>query len=155
MATMLAPGRSKVLEKAISGSAVTLPGFLVPAFQASSPRRQFSNTSSKPSKLGRTPISIPPGVEITLGDLTVKKDMTTYLRIPKRTVTVSGPLGKLDLEIPHYLSITQDETARKAVLRVEDEEVKQQKEMWGTLDNTTQITQHQLGFEDCRRTGGP
>ncbi|KAI3321178.1 54S ribosomal protein L6 [Xylariaceae sp. AK1471] len=128
---MLAPSRSKVLEKAVSSTAVTLPGFLVPAFQVS-PRRQFSNTSSKPSKLGRTPISIPPGVEITIGEPRAKKDPTSYLRIPKRTVTVSGPLGKLDLEIPPFLTIHHDETARKALLSIENQDLKQQKEMWGT-----------------------
>ncbi|KAI0394216.1 54S ribosomal protein L6 [Xylariaceae sp. FL0594] len=129
---MLAPGRSKVL---LEKAAVTLPGFLVPAFQpaASSPRRHFSNTSSRPSKLGRTPISIPPGVEITLGDLYVKKDLTTYLRIPKRNITVSGPLGKLDLVVPHFIHFARDETARKITLSIEDKEVKQQKEMWGTI----------------------
>ncbi|KAI1816532.1 54S ribosomal protein L6 [Poronia punctata] len=128
---MLAPGRSKVLEKAVSGAAVTLPGFLVPAFQVT-PRRQFSNTSSKPSKLGRTPISIPPGVEITVGEPFTKKDATTYLKIAKRTVTVSGPLGKLDLEIPPFINIQQDEAAKKAMLSVENQDLKQQKEMWGT-----------------------
>ncbi|KAI0541987.1 54S ribosomal protein L6 [Xylaria digitata] len=129
---MLAPSRSKVLEKAISGTAaVTLPGFLVPAFQTS-PRRQFSNTASQLSKLGRTPISIPPGVEITIGEPKAKKDPTTYLRIPKRTVTVSGPLGKLDLEIPPFLTIHHDAAAGKALLSIENQDLKQQKEMWGT-----------------------
>ncbi|TGJ88253.1 hypothetical protein E0Z10_g610 [Xylaria hypoxylon] len=128
---MLAPSRGKVLEKAISGTAVTLPCFLVPAFQAS-PRRQFSNTASTPSKLGRTPISIPPGVELTIGEPKTKKDATTYLRIPKRTVTVSGPLGKLDLEIPPFLTIHHDAAAGKALLSIENQDLKQQKEMWGT-----------------------
>ncbi|KAI3335534.1 54S ribosomal protein L6 [Ustulina deusta] len=128
---MLAPSRSKVLEKSISGTAITLPSFLVPAFQAS-PRRQFSNTTSKASKLGRIPISIPPGVEITIGEPKAKKDPTTYLRVPKRTVTVSGPLGKLDLEIPPFLTIHHDEAAKKALLTIENQKLKQQKEMWGT-----------------------
>ncbi|KAI0405114.1 54S ribosomal protein L6 [Xylaria palmicola] len=128
---MLAPSRTKVLEKAISGTAVTLPGFLVPAFQAA-PRRQFSHTPSTSSKLGRTPISVPPGVEITIGEPKVKKDPTSYLRIERRTVTVSGPLGKLDLEIPPFLTITNDNAASKAVLSIENQDLKQQKEMWGT-----------------------
>jgi large subunit ribosomal protein L6 len=129
---MFAPSRSKALEKAISSNAVTLPGFLVPAFQASPPRRQFSNTSSRASKLGRTPISIPPGVEISIGEPKAKKDATTYLRILKRTVTVTGPLGKLNLEIPPFLTIDHDEAAKKALLSIENTELKEQKEMWGT-----------------------
>ncbi|KAI2633317.1 54S ribosomal protein L6 [Xylaria nigripes] len=128
---MFAPSRGKALEKAISGTTATLPGFLVPAFQVS-PRRQFSNTSTRSSKLGRTPISIPPGVELSIGEPIVKKDPTTYLRIAKRTVTVTGPLGKLDLEIPPFLTIHKDETARKVLLSIENRQLKQQKEMWGT-----------------------
>lgn len=99
---MLAPrtGR-RALERAIasstSSSTVTsLPSFLVPAFQQSTApaRRAFSATTNRPSKLGRTPLSIPPGVELTIGDLFVKKDMTSYLKTYKRPITVTGPLGE-------------------------------------------------------------
>ncbi|KAI1434728.1 54S ribosomal protein L6 [Xylaria sp. CBS 124048] len=128
---MFSPRRTKALEKAISSSPIILPGFLVPAFQAS-PRRQFSNTPSRPSKLGQTPISVPPGVELAIGEPIAKKDMTTYLRIPKRTVTVKGPLGKLDLVIPPFLKIHHDETARKLLLSVENRNLKEQRAMWGT-----------------------
>ncbi|KAI1826680.1 54S ribosomal protein L6 [Xylaria intraflava] len=128
---MFAPSRKTVLEKAISGTPVILPGFLVPAFQAP-PRRQFSDTSSRPSKLGQTPISVPPGVELSIGEPIAKKDPTSYLKIPKRTVTVSGPLGKLDMQIPPFLKIHHDETARKILLSIENANLKQQKEMWGT-----------------------
>ncbi|XXG96137.1 54S ribosomal protein L6 mitochondrial [Hypoxylon texense] len=131
---MLAPSQGKILKRTVSSSAaaVTLPAFLVPAFQTPRPRRQFSSTPYRPSKLGRTPISIPPGVELTIGEPRVKKDLTTYLRIPKRTVTVSGPLGKLDLEIPPFLTISHDEASRRAILSIENREIKQQMEMWGT-----------------------
>ncbi|KAI0851136.1 ribosomal protein L6 [Daldinia vernicosa] len=145
---MLAPSRGKVLERALSGTnaPVTLPAFLVPAFQTAAPRRQFSNTSNRPSKLGRTPISIPPGVELTIGEPRVKKDPTTYLRIPKRTVTIAGPLGKLDLEIPPYLTIAHDEAARRAVLSIENNEIKQQKEMWGTT--WAYLNRHIIGVSE-------
>ncbi|KAI2472887.1 ribosomal protein L6 [Annulohypoxylon bovei var. microspora] len=131
---MLAPSRGKVLERALSNAnaATTLPAFLVPAFQTAAPRRQFSSTTKRPSKLGRTPISIPPGIELTIGEPRVKKDPTTYLKIPKRTVTIAGPLGKLDLEIPPYIHINHDEALRRAVLSIDDIKVKQQMEMWGT-----------------------
>lgn len=146
---MLNPSRGLILER--KAASVTLPSFLLPAFQSTitsitsissistgtttptttTPRRQFSNTVSRPSKLGRTPISIPPGVEILIGEPKVKKDPTTYLRIPKRTVTVQGPLGKLDLEIPPYLKIDHDAESRKAVLSIENIAEKCQMEMWG------------------------
>jgi len=91
--TMLAPSRGRALARAIdSSSASFLPSFLLPAFQLP-PARQFSASTSRPSKLGRIPISIPPGVELLIGEPKVKVDATTYLKIPKRTVTVQGPLG--------------------------------------------------------------
>ncbi|KAI1380145.1 ribosomal protein L6 [Hypoxylon crocopeplum] len=146
---MLAPSRGKVLERALSrtAAAVTLPAFLVPAFQSTSaPRRQFSSTSNRHSKLGRTPISIPPGVELTIGEPRVKKDPTTYLRIPKRTITVAGPLGKLDLEIPPYLTINHDEASRRAMLSIENTDVKQQMEMWGTT--WAYLNRHIIGVSE-------
>ncbi|KAK3939064.1 54S ribosomal protein L6, mitochondrial [Diplogelasinospora grovesii] len=130
MATMLAPSRGRAL---CSSSVVTLPTFLVPAFHSAPvPARHFSATTNRPSKLGRTPISIPPGVELVISEPWVKRDMTTYLQVPKRTVTVSGPLGQLDLQIPTYIQIDHDTAARRATLSVQDRSLKQQREMWGT-----------------------
>ncbi|KAK6846404.1 54S ribosomal protein L6- mitochondrial [Apiospora arundinis] len=160
---MLAPSRGRVLEKALncSKSSTALPSFLLPAFQSSSSsstasaqqsspatscRRPFSSTAAKPSKLGRTPISIPPGVELSVGEPFVKKDPTTYLRIPKRNVTITGPLGALQLEIPPYLTITQDAETRKAVLSIEDREAKQQMEMWGTT--WSYLNRHIMGVSE-------
>jgi large subunit ribosomal protein L6 len=91
---MLSPSQARVLTRTLGP--VTLPSFLIPAFQspAQPQTRQFSATASSQSKLGRTPISIPPGVELTIGEPKVKKDTTTYLKIAKRTVSVAGPLGR-------------------------------------------------------------
>ncbi|KAM9880227.1 hypothetical protein VDGD_10073 [Verticillium dahliae] len=133
---MFAPGRGLALRQALgSSSSVSLPTFLVPAFQTTS-RRQFSASTHRSSKLGRTPLSIPPGVDIVIGEPRVKRDATSYLKIAKRTVSVSGPLGKLDLEIPPFLKIDHDTEARKATLTIEDDTVKEQKEMWGAYSPT-------------------
>ncbi|KAK2599299.1 hypothetical protein N8I77_011068 [Diaporthe amygdali] len=130
---MLGPTRARAIAPS---SIVTLPSFLVPAFQncaaAPAARRQFSASTSRPSKLGRTPISIPPGVELTIGEPYIVKDFTTYKQTPRRTVTVTGPLGKLDLNVPPFLQLDHDLAARRLVLSIEDNEQKKQKEMWGT-----------------------
>ncbi|KAL2135785.1 hypothetical protein VTI74DRAFT_6990 [Chaetomium olivicolor] len=133
---MLAPRTGRqALQRAVASatpsSTVTLPGFLVPAFQTSS-RRAFSATTNRQSKLGRTPLSIPPGVDLTIGDLFVKKDMTSYLRTYKRKVTVKGPLGQLELEVPDYVQLDHDPEARRVVLSVKDRDQRNQREMWGT-----------------------
>ncbi|KAI1636837.1 ribosomal protein L6 [Biscogniauxia mediterranea] len=166
---MLAPSRgARALGRAISsrGSAITLPGFLVPAFQStsSSPsfsssswsssssttprgqRRQFSCTPARASKLGRTPISIPPGVELVLGEPIVKNDPTSYLVVKKRIATVTGPLGKLELDIPEYLTVSIDPDTRKAVMSIADRSVKEQKQMWGTTWAILQ--QHIIGVSE-------
>ncbi len=116
------------------------------------PVRPFSATTQRPSKLGRTPIAIPPGVEVTIGEPVIKKDATTYRQIAKRTVTVTGPLGKSigssdqetvqydgltsragtqEMSIPPYVTINQDSVTNTATLSIEDKEIKQQREMWG------------------------
>ncbi|KAH8887663.1 54S ribosomal protein L6 [Thozetella sp. PMI_491] len=129
---MIAPTQGRALRKALgSPTATTLPGFLVPAFQ-SAPARHFSATTNRPSKLGRTPLSIPPGVELMIGEPWVKRDPTTYLQIPKRTVTVTGPLGTQDMTILPFIKIDHDTAARTATLSVEDKTEKHQQEMWGT-----------------------
>ncbi|GKT65920.1 54S ribosomal protein L6 [Colletotrichum tofieldiae] len=133
---MLASSRGTAMRQAFAASpATTIPAFLVPALQQQTPllsRRQFSSTPTRHSKLGRTPLSIPPGVELAISEPKLKKDPTSYLKVYKRTVTVTGPLGKLDLEIPPFLKIDHDVEGKRAVLSVEDSNVKEQSEMWGT-----------------------
>ncbi|KPM42567.1 Tubulin beta chain [Neonectria ditissima] len=139
MAAMFAPSRGKAIGRAIAASSavpVTLPGFLVPAWQTATPHATstalFSTTSKRPSKLGRTPISVPPGVELLVGEAKAKKDMTSYKKIYKKTITIKGPLGSLDLEVPEFVEVKHDEDNRMAILTVKDSDVKEQKEMWGT-----------------------
>ncbi|KAL0934250.1 mitochondrial 54S ribosomal protein uL6m [Colletotrichum truncatum] len=132
MTIMLASSRGTALRQALASSpATTIPAFLAPASQPL-PRRLFSSTPTRPSKLGRTPLSIPPGVEVLVGEPKLKKDPTSYLKVYKRTVSVTGPLGKLDLEIEPFVKIEQDAESKSAILSVEDSNVKEQREMWGT-----------------------
>lgn len=94
MASRFVPSKGKALGHALRvPSPVALPGFLVPAWQTVA-QRQFSTTTKRPSKLGRTPISIPPGVELSIGDLKTSKVATSYKPTVKKTITVKGPLGE-------------------------------------------------------------
>ncbi|KAK5653332.1 hypothetical protein OQA88_9023 [Cercophora sp. LCS_1] len=133
---MFAPSRASAFSRTLNSSqplSATLPSFLVPALQSRpAPIRRFSATPSQPSKLGRTPISVPPGVEITIGEPVVKKDVTSYRQVAKRTVTVSGPLGELNYEIEPFVDVNYDNEARVLALGIQDSSLKKQKEMWGT-----------------------
>ena len=108
--------------------------------------RAFSASAMHQSKLGRTPITIPPGVELTIGEPIVKKDPTTYLKIPRRKVTVQGPLGELSLSVPPFLHIDHDTEARRITLSIEDREVKEQRAMWGTT--WAHLNQYILGVSE-------
>lgn len=41
--------------------------------------------------------------------------------------------GKLDLNVPPFLTLDHDPAARRLVLNIEDNEQKQQMAMWGTI----------------------
>lgn len=41
------------------------------------------------------------------------------------------PIGKLNMTIPPFVKLEYDAAARKAVVSVEDKEVRKQREMWG------------------------
>ena len=42
--------------------------------------------------------------------------------------------GKLAMPLPPYIDIENDTERRRAVVRVKDAEVREQREMWGTCD---------------------
>ncbi|KAF5550419.1 beta-tubulin [Fusarium mexicanum] len=143
MAAIFTPSRGRAIGRAIAASSsgpVTLPSFLVPAWQATAPKvassraaiALFSTTSKRPSKLGRTPLSIPPGVELSVGEPVASKDLTSYKKVYKKTITVKGPLGELELQVPEYVQVTQDPEAKVVSLNVQDTDAKDQKAMWGT-----------------------
>ncbi|KHN99105.1 beta-tubulin [Metarhizium album ARSEF 1941] len=126
------PAKGKAFGHALRMNAPeALMEFLVPAWQTSA-QRQFSTTTKRPSKLGRTPISIPPGVELSVSDLKSSKVATSYKPSIKKTITVKGPLGSLELDVPEFVILQQDPENKTALLSVENADVKHQKEMWGT-----------------------
>lgn len=105
MASILAPSRGKALSKAFSTAAASpssLPSILPASTMTTtiaspsrfaSARRQFSTTQGRPSKLGITPLSIPPGVEVVMGEPKAFRSTTSYKPVVKKKITVKGPLG--------------------------------------------------------------
>lgn len=47
---------------------------------------------------------------------------------------MEGPLGKMNLSIPAYMSIQPDEAKRSHTLNILDEDDRKQREMWGESD---------------------
>ncbi|CEP14919.1 hypothetical protein [Parasitella parasitica] len=100
--------------------------------------RQIHQSKPVTSHIGRQPIAYS-------NDITVEHDMTliTEPRIPSEfnntTLTVTGPLGKLQLPIKPFVKIKlisapkDDPNAENILhLSVQDDKIKQQKAMWGT-----------------------
>lgn len=182
MASKFRPAGSRALENALRACR-TAPVPTCPALaQQAVAERQFSTTTQRPSKLGRTPITIPTGVELSLSDLKRTKIATSYKPVVTRTITVAGPLGRLqrrqspttitgdhllsphpmvfppsilghlgghmtrektpltetatgtlNLDVPAFVRLQQDAQNKTALLSVEDANIRQQREMWGTF----------------------
>ncbi|KAL6866650.1 ribosomal protein L6 [Trichoderma novae-zelandiae] len=149
MAGILAPCRSGRALSAAAASPSPLSAFLLPAaaaaaassassagrflFPPSAARpRPFSTTHAPGSKLGRTPLSVPPGVEVAMGEPRALRSATSYKPVVRKTITVTGPLGTLTLDVPEFVDLEQSAEDRTAMLSVRDPNVKEQKEMWGT-----------------------
>lgn len=124
MAGLIAPCRSGGSRAALSAGPLSalLPASSVSVFSASSTGRRFpsatqspsSSSSSRPfsttpaarSKLGRTPLSVPPGVEVVMGEPRAVRSATSYKPVVRKTITVTGPLGAFfsSLTAPFTLS---------------------------------------------------
>ncbi|CAK7270253.1 54S ribosomal protein L6 mitochondrial [Sporothrix epigloea] len=145
---MLAPRQGQALARALDCSTLAAAAVSARTWTAATRQcvRAFSASATQRSKLGRTPISIPPGVELHIGEPIVKKDPTTYLKIPRRTVAVQGPLGSLKLSVPPFVHLDHDPEARRVTLSIEDREAKEQKQMWGTM--RALLNRHIMGVSE-------
>ncbi|TGZ83065.1 hypothetical protein EX30DRAFT_339298 [Ascodesmis nigricans] len=107
---------------------MSLPRLRIPLTSVFKPVqfRALSTTPPLLSKIGKTPVTLPPGVTVT--------ESAVYRHGAKegdRKSTISGPLGTLHLPIPSYLSVFQDPTTRKTSLTVSSPKSREQREMWG------------------------
>ncbi|KAG7443040.1 ribosomal protein L6 [Guyanagaster necrorhizus] len=82
-------------------------------------RRAFSTTTTAFSRIGKTPISIPPSVAYsqTLDAL-----------------TVTGPLGQASITLHPFITLTpsKDPAAPSLTVSIADHDEKRQRAMWGT-----------------------
>jgi len=91
-------------------------------------------------------LSIPPEVNFIVTEpQTVKAGLRRTVST-RPTVTIEGPLGKLTMTIPQFVKLEHDKAARKAVVSVEDKEVRNQREMWGTT--RAYLQNHILGVSE-------
>lgn len=129
-ASMLISATTRGLERAVgSSSIVSIPSFLLPAFQ-SPVVRLFSSTSSQRSHIGRAPLSIPPEVNFTILPPSASRG-GRLLSDGRPTVSIEGPRGKLSLSIPEFVNLEHDKVLRQATVSIGDRKERKQREMWG------------------------
>lgn len=110
----------------------TLPAFLVPAFAQRQRTSRFSTTTQCRSKIGSAPLSLPPDVTFTVTPPPAQLPNARVSRKPVgSTIEIEGPLGKMSMQIPPYVSIGTGEGDRIRTVSIENDEDKKQKSMWG------------------------
>lgn len=111
---------------------ITLPAFLVPALAPTQPAAHFSSTTKCHSKIGRAPLSLPPEVTFRILETPPKKQSRGMSRSePDRSVEIEGPLGKMSMDIPPFISIASNEETRTHSVSILDSNDKKQRAMWG------------------------
>ena len=148
---MLSPRGGRCLRQLTVPSSTVgcLPAFLLPAFSSSPSFRPFSTSTPCASRVGGATLSLPPEVNMTILAPPTPKNKNRVSRTePVSTVQVEGPLGtnpstrfkgqnltvytgKMSMQLPPFMGIDHDATARKAFLKVQDPEIRRQREMWG------------------------
>ncbi|KAK4635296.1 54S ribosomal protein L6, mitochondrial [Fulvia fulva] len=125
---------------------VTLPAFLVPAFAQGQQTSRFSTSSQCQSKIGIKALAFPPEVKFTVTAPPPQRSNARASRTQEQTrVDIEGPLGRMSMTIPPYMSITVNENGTRQ-LHIRDKEDKKQKAMWGTT--RAYLQNHILGVSE-------
>ncbi|EME48457.1 hypothetical protein DOTSEDRAFT_161987 [Dothistroma septosporum NZE10] len=125
---------------------VTLPAFLVPAFAQQQQTSRFSTSAQCQSKIGNKALAFPPDVKFTVTEPPPQRSNARVGRAQTETrVDIEGPLGKMSMSIPSYMSITVNENGTRQ-LHIRDKEDKKQKAMWGTT--RAYLQNHILGVSE-------
>ncbi|KAK0188014.1 ribosomal protein L6, alpha-beta domain-containing protein [Armillaria mellea] len=80
-------------------------------------RRAFSSTAAALSRIGKTPIPIPPSV--------------TYTQTPA-ALTLTGPLGEASIALHPFITLTPHADPAALSVSIADHDEKKQRAMWGT-----------------------
>ncbi|KAF2718003.1 putative mitochondrial 54S ribosomal protein YmL16 [Polychaeton citri CBS 116435] len=131
----------------------SVPIFLVPAFaspQSQVHQCQTSSFSTSPqcrSKIGRAPLSLPPGVKFNIIEAPPLQQPGNVSRMSQSsTIEIEGPLGKMSMTIPAYINIDIDNVSNTRSLRILDQQDKKQRQMWGTT--RAYLQNHILGVSE-------
>ena len=126
--------------------------------------RHFTACAQRYSQIGRAPIDVPSGVDISrplkftlsphmLHQRTVTPKSIKLIRPPRYplSITVRGPRGELSLPLPSFLSISVTKPRlpdddRKLSLNCAQADIKEHRTMWGTTRSLLQS--HVVGVSE-------
>ncbi|CAI4039522.1 hypothetical protein SMKI_08G1900 [Saccharomyces mikatae IFO 1815] len=111
-------------------------------------KRLLSQTVFLRSQVGSSPLYILPGVQISISALPIPRIIRkgrTSLNI-SQNIIVTGPKGKLSMEVPDFLELDRDEKHGKMNVVVQNSEDKHQRSMWGTVRSL--INNHIIGVTE-------
>lgn len=121
-------------------------------------KRLFSSSTLRPSYIGSSPIFLPSEVKVELIDreepIIIRKGRSV-LNMTK-AAKVTGPKGELSLNVPDFLTFIKN--SEKLSLKIENEDDKQQKALWGTTravlnNHVTGVTEGHLAMLRLVGTG--
>lgn len=97
------------------------------------PNCNFSASPQKLSKIGKAPLSIPPGVtfEILPPVIGKRKRDAADQQKGMATVHIKGPLGEMSMPILPFITISRETPDSAPTLSIQNPEEKFQKAMWG------------------------
>ncbi|EON68644.1 hypothetical protein W97_07902 [Coniosporium apollinis CBS 100218] len=130
----------------LSVPCATIPAFLLPAFQQPPTSRSFSSSQPCRSKIGKSPLSIPPNVTFTVTEAPRTKGGRISRTQGMSTAHIIGPLGEMSMPIPPFIAIQRDTPTSAPTLSVLDAEERHQREMWGTV--RAYLANHILGVSE-------
>ncbi|KAL2710493.1 54S ribosomal protein L6 [Kluyveromyces marxianus] len=111
-------------------------------------RRAFSVSSVIRSHIGSSPVFLTPETKFSVSAMKVPKIIRKGNKSLKlsQNVVVSGPLGKIEMEVPEFVEIRHNDEKSKIEINVKDQEDKVQRSMWGTV--RSHISNHVTGVNE-------
>lgn len=110
--------------------------------------RLFSVSRRACSHIGSAPIYLAPETKFAISPMVVPKVIRKGNKSLKlsQLITVEGPKGKIDMEIPDFVNVKVDGTGAKMNVSILDDSNKMQKAMWGTV--RSHINNHITGVSE-------
>ena len=111
-------------------------------------KRSLSSTACLMSHVGSAGIFTTPETQVKVEPLTPPKLIQKGIKrlVLNQLVTVKGPKGQVQMEIPSFSNIDVDEEHRRINVSVVNPEQKLQKSMWGTIRSL--LNNHVIGVNE-------